>query len=157
MRLSTKSRYAVMAMADLAKTTHATPVSLAAISQRQDLPLPYLEQLFNKLKKAGLVISSRGSNGGYSLSRLPVEIAVSDIIMAVDTPLKATRCSSINNDQGCQRTGERCLTHDLWDELGAVVHLFLNQVTLEDICQRRVLGMGRFRMTAPFKQEGKVA
>lgn len=134
-----------MAMVDIAHAELDVPVSLSVISQRQDLPLPYLEQLFNKLRKAGLVKSSRGSTGGYSLSKPAAEISIVEIVTSVDTPLKATRCNS-ESQSGCQNVGEQCLTHDLWDELSAVVHVFLGQITLEDICKRRVRGLGRFNI-----------
>ncbi|MBM3468587.1 MAG: Rrf2 family transcriptional regulator [Alphaproteobacteria bacterium] len=143
MRLSTKARYAVTAMVDVAMEELAGPVPLAAISGRQELPLPYLEQLFGKLRKAGLVKSCRGAMGGYTLAHKAENIPILDIIAAVDTPLKATRCEK-DSPTGCRLTGQRCLTHDLWDELGAVVHLFLTRVTLGDVCEGRIAGMGRF-------------
>ena len=143
MRLSTKARYAVTAMVDVALEEASGPVSLTAISGRQELPLAYLEQLFGKLRKAGLVKSSRGSAGGYALAHKAENLSILDIIAAVDTPLKATRCEH-ESSIGCRMTGERCLTHDLWDELGAVVQLFLARVTLADICEKRISGMGRF-------------
>jgi Rrf2 family transcriptional regulator, iron-sulfur cluster assembly transcription factor len=143
LRLSTKARYAVTAMVDVALEEAAGPVSLGAIADRQELPLPYLEQLFAKLRKAGLVTSSRGAAGGYMLARKPEDMRILDIITAVDTPLKATRCEK-ESSVGCQTTGQRCLTHDLWEELGAVVQVFLARVTLADVCNRRIIGMGRF-------------
>jgi Rrf2 family iron-sulfur cluster assembly transcriptional regulator len=143
MRLSTKARYAVTAMVDMALEGRAGPVSLAAIADRQELPLPYLEQLFAKLRKAGLVISSRGSTGGYVLAHSAKDLRILDIIIAVDRPLKATQCKDMSA-VGCRSTGQRCLTHDLWDELGAVVHLFLGQISLADVCEKRVAGRGRF-------------
>ena len=143
MRLSTKARYAVTAMVDLAQEEGSGPVSLAAIAGRQELPLAYLEQLFGKLRKAGLVKSSRGAQGGYTLAHKIDDVRILDIIAAVDTPLKATRCEH-ESKLGCLLTGERCLTHDLWDELGAVVQLFLARVTLADVCEKRIAGMGRF-------------
>ena len=143
MRLSTKARYAVNAMVDLAQEERSGPVSLAAISSRQELPLAYLEQLFGKLRKAGLVKSSRGAQGGYTLTHKMTDVRILDIIAAVDTPLKATRCEH-ESKIGCLVTRERCVTHDLWDELGAVVQLFLRSVTLADVCEKRIAGMGRF-------------
>lgn len=145
MRLSTKARYAVTAMVDVALEEGSGPVSLATISSRQELPLAYLEQLFGKLRKAGLVKSSRGSAGGYALNHKAEDVSILEIISAVDTPLKATRCEH-ESPQGCRATGERCVTHDLWDELGAVVQLFLGRVTLADVCENRIAGMGRFGM-----------
>lgn len=143
MRLSTKARYAVTAMVDVAREEASGPVSLAAIAGRQELPLAYLEQLFGKLRKADLVKSSRGSAGGYVLVRKAEDVRILDIIAAVDTPLKATRCTH-ESPVGCRMTGERCLTHDLWEELGAVVQVFLTRVTLADVCEKRIPGMGRF-------------
>lgn len=144
MRLSTKARYAVMATVDIGQQGGGdTPVSLTSIADRQNLPLPYLEQLFAKLRKAGVVKSARGANGGYTLTHSPDETRILDVIKAVDTSLKATRCEN-ESTIGCQDNGQRCTTHDLWDELGALVQVFLNKVTIADVCQNRVLGMGRF-------------
>lgn len=143
MRLSTKARYAVTAMVDMALEEASGPVSLATIASRQELPLAYLEQLFAKLRKAGLVSSSRGAAGGYILAHKADGIRILDIIAAVDTPLKATQCE-VGSPKGCRSTGERCLTHDLWDELGALVQLFLSHVTLADVCEKRIAGIGRF-------------
>lgn len=154
MRLSTKARYAVTAMVDLAQAENSGPVSLAAISSRQELPLAYLEQLFGKLRKAGLIKSSRGSQGGYVLAHKTNEVKILDIIAAVDTPLKATRCNH-ESEIGCRITGERCLTHELWDELGAVVQLFLTRVTLADVCEKRIAGMGRFGVFMDFNHYDK--
>ena len=134
MRLSTKARYSVMAMAELARMQVATqePVSLAVLSERQNLPLAYLEQIFLKLRKKGLVKSIRGFKGGYSLAKTAANIPIFEIIGAVDTPLKATRCPH-NSEQGCQAKGARCLTHDLWEGLSNVVQTFLKKVSLEDV------------------------
>ncbi|WP_417470109.1 Rrf2 family transcriptional regulator [Maricaulis sp.] len=137
MKLSTKGRYAVMAMADLAAASGGGPVTLAEIASRQSISLSYLEQLFAKLRRADVVTSVRGPGGGYRLSRQAGEIRISDIIVAVDEPLRATRCS---NAKGCLADGRRCVTHDLWDELSRHIFLFLSSVTLEDVTQRRVQG-----------------
>jgi Rrf2 family transcriptional regulator, iron-sulfur cluster assembly transcription factor len=137
MKLSTKGRYAVMAMADLAAASADGPVTLAEIASRQSISLSYLEQLFAKLRRAGVVSSVRGPGGGYRLSREAVEIRISDIITAVDEPLRATRCS---NAKGCLADGRRCVTHDLWDELSRHIFLFLSSVTLEDVIERRLQG-----------------
>lgn len=139
MKLSSKARYAVMAMVDIAHYGESDPVSLSAISIRQGLPLAYLEQLFNRLKKSGLVTSCRGATGGYKLSQSKTHIPIYDIICAVDTPLKATRCTS--DSHGCQATGTKCMTHDLWGELSTVVEEFMKNITLDDICARRVKGL----------------
>ncbi|WP_339747210.1 Rrf2 family transcriptional regulator [uncultured Maricaulis sp.] len=137
MKLSTKGRYAVMAMADLAAASGDGPVTLADIASRQSISLSYLEQLFAKLRRAEVVSSVRGPGGGYRLSRAASEIRISDIISAVDEPLRATRCS---NAKGCLADGRRCVTHDLWDELGRHIFLFLSSVSLEDVTERRLQG-----------------
>ena len=138
MKLSTKGRYAVMAMADLALACDDGPVTLSDIASRQSISLSYLEQLFAKLRRADIVASIRGPGGGYRLSRKASEIRISDIIVAVDEPLRATRCS---NAKGCLADGRRCITHDLWDELGRHIYLFLSSITLEDVLERRLLGV----------------
>src|ERR1700681_4180339 len=117
MRLSTKGRYAVMAMVDLAEHSAGNPVSLAEIAENQEISLSYLEQLFAKLRKGGLVVSVRGPGGGYRLSRPASELRIADIIVAVDEPISATRCKA-GSPKGCTGTAARCLTHDLWEELG---------------------------------------
>ncbi len=137
MKLSTKGRYAVMAMADLADATNDGPVTLSDIASRQSISLSYLEQLFAKLRRAEIVASIRGPGGGYKLGREAAEIRVSDIIMAVDEPLRATRCSEA---KGCLKDGRRCITHDLWDELSRHIYLFLNSISLEDVLEKRVMG-----------------
>ena len=143
MRLSTKGRYAVMAMADLASFDEAgKPVSLADIAQRQEISLSYLEQLFAKLRRGGLVRSVRGPGGGYRLSRPAAELRVADIVMAVDEPLAATRCKP-GSSKGCMGGQGRCITHDLWEELGRQIHLFLSSVTLADVVSKNVLGKAR--------------
>ena len=147
MRLSTKGRYAVMAMVDLASQHGGTkPVSLADIAQRQAISLSYLEQLFAKLRRGGLVTSVRGPGGGYRLSRGAGEVRVADIIVAVDEPINATRCKS-GSAKGCAPGGARCVTHDLWEELGREIQVFLSSVSLADVIEKRVLGRGRVRET----------
>lgn len=137
MRLSTKGRYAVMAMADLAKRGgHERAIALAEIAQRQDISLPYLEQLFSRLRRQGLVKSVRGPGGGYRLARTAGETAVGEIVSAVDEPLKAVRCGA--GPRGCMPGGERCLTHDLWEDLGRRIEDYLSQVTLEDVVSGRI-------------------
>ena len=140
MKLSTKGRYAVMAMADLARQSDGKPVALADIADRQDISLSYLEQLFGKLRRGAQVKSVRGPGGGYMLARPVDEMRVSDIILAVDETIKATRCTA-GSPSGCVGTKGRCLTHDLWEELGNQIHLFLSSVSLEDVIARRVLGV----------------
>src|SRR6201992_3703491 len=113
MRLSTKGRYAVMAMADLAgHAAQARPVALADIAERQEISLSYLEELFAKLRRGGLVTSVRGPGGGYRLSRPSAEVRIADIIVAVDEPIAATRCHP-GSPLGCTGTATRCVTHDL--------------------------------------------
>ena len=131
MRLSTKGRYAVMAMADLAKRGDARAVTLSDIAQRQDISLAYLEQLFSRLRREGLVKSVRGPGGGYRLAQPAASTYVADIVTAVDEPLEAVRCASLPG--GCMPGGERCLTHDLWDDLGRHIHDYLASVTLQDV------------------------
>lgn len=129
MKLTTKGRYAVTAMLDLALHNGEEPVSLAEISERQDISLSYLEQLFAKLRKAGLVVSMRGPGGGYQLKGDPADIAVADIISAVDESVDATRCGGLGD---CQ-DNKRCLTHDLWMDLSNQSRLFLSEITLADM------------------------
>ncbi|MFO1012516.1 MAG: Rrf2 family transcriptional regulator [Caulobacteraceae bacterium] len=136
MQLSSKGRYAVMAMTDLAGRTDARPVTLADIAERQEISLAYLEQLFARLRKKGLVASVRGPGGGYRLSRTAGEISVAEVVLAVDEPLKATRCSGLS--KGCMKAGARCLTHDLWEETGRQIELFLGSVSLADVAAGRV-------------------
>ncbi len=143
MRLSTKGRYAVMAMVDLAQHGDGRPVSLADIAERQEISLSYLEQLFSKLRKGGQVKSVRGPGGGYLLAHEASELRISDIILAVDEPVRATRCRP-NSSNGCKSDASRCLTHDLWSELGNQIQLFLSSVSLADVCNRRVLGSSGF-------------
>jgi len=139
MRLSTKGRYAVMAMVDLAQHGAGESISLAEIAERQEISLSYLEQLFAMLRKGGLVKSVRGPGGGYLLAHDRNETRIADIILAVDEPIRATRCAP-GSSTGCRGNRTRCLTHDLWEELGNQIHLFLSSVSLADICERRVLG-----------------
>jgi len=124
MRLSTKGRYAVMAMVDLAQHSAGDPISLAEIAERQEISLSYLEQLFAMLRKGGLVKS---------------ETRIADIILAVDEPIRATRCTP-GAPIGCRGNRTRCATHDLWEELGNQIHLYLSSVSLADVCEQRVLG-----------------
>jgi Rrf2 family iron-sulfur cluster assembly transcriptional regulator len=143
-RLSTKGRYAVMAMVDLACRSDGKPVALADIAERQEISLSYLEQLFAKLRKGGLVKSVRGPGGGYMLSQTPERTRISDIILAVDEPIRATRCAP-GSPEGCRINKSRCLTHDLWEELGHQIHLYLSAVTLADVRERRILGTSGLR------------
>ena len=140
MKLTTKGRYAVSAMADIAALASEAPIALSDVALRQGLSLSYLEQLFAKLRRAGLVESARGVTGGYVLTALPSEIRVADIVAAVDEEIRTTACAP-GSSIGCKGTSARCLTHDLWDELGRQIELFLNAVTLEDILEKRIAGM----------------
>ena len=133
MKLTTKGRYAVTAMLDLAIHYEVGPITLADISTRQEISLSYLEQLFSKLRKNGLVDSARGPGGGYRLSRLSSDIAVAEIIAAVDETVDATRCRRKGN---CQHE-ERCLTHDLWCDLSDQIFTFLSEITLESLVQKK--------------------
>jgi Rrf2 family transcriptional regulator, iron-sulfur cluster assembly transcription factor len=155
-KLSTKGRYAVMAMADLAQHAKGKPVTLAEIAERQEISLSYLEQLFGKMRKAGLVSSVRGPGGGYLLGRAAGELRVADIVLSVDEPIKATRCTP-GSPNGCHSRRGRCLTHDLWEELGNQIYLFLSSVTLADICERRILGGSRllFNPGRPAAADGR--
>ena len=133
MRLTTKGRYAVTAMLDLAVHATVGPITLADISQRQGISLSYLEQLFSKLRKKELVASARGPGGGYRLSRDAGEINVADVISAVDETVDATRCSGQGN---CQN-GEECLTHQLWMDLSNQLFQFLNGISLGQLVENR--------------------
>jgi Rrf2 family iron-sulfur cluster assembly transcriptional regulator len=137
MRLSTKGRYAVMAMADLARYEAQADraMALAEIAQRQEISLSYLEQLFARLRRKGLVRSSRGPGGGYRLARAPEDTKIGDIVHAVDEPLRATRCG---HGKGCMTKGERCLTHDLWEDLGRRIEDYLASVSLADVIDGRL-------------------
>ena len=132
MKLTTKGRYAVMAMADLAKNNAKKPINLTEISLRQGISLSFLEQLFSKLKKNNLVLSSRGPNGGYILSRGPDEIKLSSIISAVDEKIKTVKCKR-ESKKGCNGKSVKCITHDLWDDLENHINKFFENNTLNDI------------------------
>lgn len=137
MILSTKGRYSVMAMVDLSVQPQGKPVGLAAVAQRQEIPLAYLEQIFARLKRAGLVMSVRGPGGGYRLARTADTLSIADIMLAADEPLKMTRCKS-HSHQGCMAHKTRCLTHDLWEGLSAQIRLYLGSVTLADVAAGNV-------------------
>lgn len=134
MKLTTKGRYAVTAMLDLSLHDDKGPVSLLEISDRQSISLSYLEQLFSKLRRQGLVTSMRGPGGGYSLSRNPNDIAVSNIIMAVDENLDVTNCG--NASAGCNEDNKRCLTHNLWMDLSHRIQSFLDNISLQDLMDK---------------------
>ncbi len=135
MRLTTKGRYAVTAMLDLALHQHRGPISLADISGRQGISLSYLEQLFAKLRKKNLVSSVRGPGGGYRLSRSAAEVFVADIIDAVDETVDVTNCHR-KEGVGCQEDGSICLTHHLWCDLSDQIHDFLSGISLASLVDR---------------------
>tara|TARA_B100001123_G_C14489903_1_gene701877 strand:+ start:70 stop:507 length:438 start_codon:yes stop_codon:yes gene_type:complete len=135
MKLTSKGRYAVMAMADLAKTNKNQPISLTEISLRQGIPISFLEQIFLKLKKNNLVQSSRGPTGGYLLTRNPEEIKLSSIIKAVDEKVKTVGCKK-ESKKSCTGKSIKCITHDLWDDLESHINSFFEKNTLRDIIFR---------------------
>ncbi len=147
MKLGTKGRYAVMALVDLAGHSNGQPVSLADIAERQNISLSYLEQLFGRLRRNNLVKSVRGPGGGYLLQRGTAHTRIADVVLAVDENLRATRCTP-GSPVGCAQDSSRCLTHDLWEELGNHIYMFLSSVTIQDVLDRRVLGAARSRATA---------
>ena len=136
MRLTTKGRFAVTAMIDLALRSQNGPVALAAISQRQQISLSYLEQLFGKLRRHELVESTRGPGGGYSLGRKSEDITVADIIVAVDEPIDATGCGGKENCMGDD--AGRCMTHELWASLNQRMVEFLDSVTLQKLVDEQI-------------------
>jgi Rrf2 family iron-sulfur cluster assembly transcriptional regulator len=129
MRLTTKGRFAVTAMIDIALHATAGPVTLAGVADRQHISLSYLEQLFGKLRRRGLVESVRGPGGGYSLARDAATVSVAEIILAVDEPIDATMCGG---EQNCHED-RRCMTHDLWAGLNKHIHAYLSQITLAQL------------------------
>ena len=137
MKLTTKGRYAVMAMADLASYSKKKPISLTEISIRQNISLSYLEQLFLKLKKRNLVKSVRGSNGGYILQKPANEIKISNIIFAVDETVKTLNCKK-DSKRGCNNKSVKCITHNLWDELDQHINSFFEKVKLEDLINQNL-------------------
>ena len=138
MRLTTKGRFAVTAMIDLALRQHSGPVTLAAISQRQNISLSYLEQLFGKLRRHELVDSVRGPGGGYTLARSARHMTVADVVFAVDEPLDATSCGGKENcDIGRNGHSGKCMTHDLWATLSRKMVEYLDSVTLQDLVDQQ--------------------
>ncbi|MRR49818.1 MAG: Fe-S cluster assembly transcriptional regulator IscR [Rhodocyclaceae bacterium] len=134
MRLTTKGRFAVTAMIDLALRQHTGPVTLAGISERQKISLSYLEQLFGKLRRNKLVASVRGPGGGYCLA-MPLEaVSVADIIRAVDEPMDVTNCGGLGN---CEEDGTPCMTHELWISLNQKIHDYLVSVNLADLVKQQ--------------------
>ncbi len=139
MKLGTRGRYAVTAMADIALHGGSGPVALAAVAGRQNLPVSYLEQLFVPLRRAGLVASARGPGGGYRLARPAGDIAISDIFSAVGEDVQAMHCDEDEPVEGCSGSRALCLTHDLWERLSALVHVFLQTTSLADVVENRLV------------------
>jgi Rrf2 family transcriptional regulator, iron-sulfur cluster assembly transcription factor len=148
MKLGTKARYAVMAMVDLARHEGTAPVPLGEIAERQGISLLYLEQIFSRLRRAGLVEATRGPHGGFGLARQAAELRIADIVLAVEEDIRVTRCEA-GSPEGCMADKARCLTHDLWEELGRQIFLFLSSVTLEDVSEGRLLGAARLFAPEP--------
>ena len=136
MKLTTKGRYAVMAMADLAANQKLKPVSLNEISLRQNISLSYLEQLFSKLKNQKLVKSITGSSGGYILEKNPKDIKISNIIFAVDEQVKTLNCKK-ESKKGCNGKTVKCITHNLWDDLERHINFFFENVSLNDLIKQK--------------------
>lgn len=153
MRLTTKGRYAVTAMLDLALHADSGPISLADISGRQGISLSYLEQLFSKLRRSELVSSVRGPGGGYLLSRGSDNIFVSEIVDAVNEAVDATGCGG----QGDCQDGEKCLTHHLWCDLSEQIHKFLNEISLASLVSRREVQDVSARQDRIELQQGEIA
>ena len=135
MKLTTRGRYAVMAMADLALFKDKGPVSLTDISIRQNISLAYLEQIFIKLKQVNLVKSVRGAKGGYVLDASPEEIKISNIISAVDEEIKTLNCKK-ESKRGCNNKSSKCITHNLWDQLDQHINNFFEKVKLQDLVKK---------------------
>jgi|TARA_B100001939_G_scaffold280815_1_gene249567 Rrf2 family iron-sulfur cluster assembly transcriptional regulator len=135
MKLTTKGRYAVMAMADLALFKDSGPINLTDISLRQNISLAYLEQIFIKLKKNNLVKSIRGAKGGYVLEISPENIKISNIIAAVDEEVKTLNCKK-ESKKGCNNKSSKCITHNLWDELDQHINSFFEKVKLQDLVKK---------------------
>ncbi len=146
MKLNTKGRYAVMAMADIAKCGggigSGKAIPMAQIAERQHISLPYLEQLFSKLRRAELVSSMRGPGGGYTLSRPATEIYVGEIMKAVGEPVKMTRCNREKKGNGGCIDGGDCNTHELWSALSDHIYLFLGSISLQDVIDKKVGSFG---------------
>ena len=137
MKLTSKGRYAVMALADIANFDGQNPVSLRDISLRQNISLVFLEQIFSKLKKNNIVKSIRGTNGGYILSNVPEKIKLSSIFLAVDETVKTVQCKK-ESKKGCQGKSSKCITHNLWDELELYINDFFEKKNLEDLLRKNL-------------------
>jgi Rrf2 family iron-sulfur cluster assembly transcriptional regulator len=150
LKLTSKGRYAVTAILDLAFHSQAGPVALSHISRRQDISLSYLEQLFTRLRKQQLVSSTRGPGGGYSLNRPASEIAVAEVIAAVDEVVDTTRCSGAVN---CH-DGQQCLTHELWDDLSQQIYDFLDDISLQDLMEESSIQQVAERQDRMIRDDG---
>lgn len=137
MLLSTKGRYAVMAMVELARRGEGAKATLADIAESQEIPLGYLEQIFRRLRQEALVSAVRGPGGGYRLEKPAEEMSVSEIILASDEAIEIMRCGGAEKG-GCMSRSTKCLTHDLWDGLGQQIHIYLEAVKLSDVCAGEV-------------------
>ena len=135
MKLTSKGRYAVMALVDLARFDNINPVSLRDISLRQGISLDYLEQIFSKLKKNEIVKSIRGKKGGYTLNKTPDEIKISDILSAVEEKVKTIGCQK-HSKKGCNGKSAKCITHNLWDELETHINIFFREKNLGDLINK---------------------
>lgn len=138
MKLNTKGRYAVMAMADIARCGQGKAIPMAQIAERQHISLPYLEQLFSKLRRAKLVSSMRGPGGGYVLARPADIIYIGEIMQAVGEPVKMTRCNRDTSDIGGCIDGDDCITHTLWNALSDHIYSFLGSISLQDVIDKKV-------------------
>ena len=136
MKLTSKGRYAVMALVDLARFDSINPVSLRDISLRQNISLDYLEQIFSKLKKNNIVKSIRGTRGGYVLNKNPIDIKLTNIFFAVDEKIKTVQCKK-ESKKGCNGKSTKCITHDLWDELEIHINTFFENKSLEDLIKNK--------------------
>ena len=152
MKLTTKGRYAVTAMLDLALHSVTNPITLSDISSRQGLSLSYLEQLFSRLRRNNLVSSTRGPGGGYQLGRNPELIKVAEVILAVNEPIDATGCKG---KRSCQ-DGSVCLAHDLWLDLSDEIYNYLNNITLADVISRQSLREIAYKQDAPVLNENNI-
>ncbi|MCP4412421.1 MAG: Rrf2 family transcriptional regulator [Gammaproteobacteria bacterium] len=151
MKLTTKGRYAVTAMLDLAMHSVTGPITLSDISGRQGLSLSYLEQLFSRLRRNGLVSSTRGPGGGYQLGRMPEDIKVAEVILAVNESIDATGCEG---KRSCQK-GHSCLAHDLWLDLSDTIYNYLDSITLEAVISRQDIRAIAYQQDAPVLDKEK--
>lgn len=152
MKLSSKARYAVMAMVDLAEHGGKKPTALAEIADRQDISLSYLEQIFTGLRRGGLVRSVRGPGGGYLLARPSDQVRIAEVMMAVEGPERVVSCRP-GSPATCRGLPQRCATHDLWEALGHQVYGFLSSITIADVNERRIRPANWSDAPAPVSNE----